>query len=109
MAILKLQQQNIAAAAAYTEYSVAIPPRATELTLALRPGGSSGAATPANLFWYTASHPNAGNIAADLPSVYNTIPLQSSRTIRGLVGGQTIYFQTDQADQLLEVDYYADV
>jgi hypothetical protein len=55
MGVLQLQQQNVAAAAAYTEYSFNVPPGAMQLTLVLRPGGSTGAAAPANIFWYMTS------------------------------------------------------
>lgn len=103
MAILKLQQQNVAAAAAYTEYSVVVPPRVNQVTLALRPGS-----TPANIFWYVATSPNATNNAAGLPTVYGTIPPNASRTIWGQLGGQTIFFQADQTSQTLEADYYGD-
>lgn len=108
MGILQLQQQNIAAAAAYTEYSLKVPPSVSGLTLVLRPGGSTGNASPANLFWYMASSPNGTNNAAGLPATYNTIPLQMNRTIADRLGGQTIYFQVDQANQILEVDYFGD-
>ena len=101
MAILQLQQQNVSAAAAYTEYSVAIPPAVNEVTLALR-------GNVAALFWYMASHNPSPGSAANLPTVYGTIPAGASRTIRGKLGGQTIYFQTDTAAQTLEVDYYGD-
>jgi len=102
MGILQLQQQNIAAAAAYTEYSFNVPPSATELTLSLRSGN-----TP--LFWYMAASGSASpGTAANLPTTYNTIPAAASRTIRGRLGGQTIYFQTPGTNQVLEVDYYAD-
>jgi hypothetical protein len=108
MGVSQLQQQNIPAAAAYTEYSVKIPPGIMKPTFVLRPGGSTGSATPANLFWYMASSPNGSNNAAGLPAIYNTIPLQMNRTIEGKLGGQTIYFQVDQANQVLEVDYFGD-
>ena len=102
MALLKLQQQNVAAAAAYTEYSLTIPPRINELTLMLR-------ATGANIFWYmAASGSGSPGTAANLPAVYNTIPIGNSRTVRGLLGAQTIFFQTDGTAQVLEADYYAD-
>ena len=108
MSILQLQQQNIAAASAYTEYSFKVPPRVNELTVQLRPG-----ATPANLFWYmvttNGSTPGASSNLPQSPNTYNTIPLQNNRTIRGLLGGQTIYFQADQGSQILEVDYYGDI
>jgi hypothetical protein len=106
--ISQLQQQNVTAAAAFTEYSVRIPPGAINPTIVLRPGGSSGSATPANVFWYTASHPNGSNNLAGLPTVFNTIPLQNNRTISGKLGGQTIYFQVDQVNQVIEVDYFSD-
>jgi hypothetical protein len=113
MSIQKLQLQNIAAAVAYTEYALVVPPRVNELTLQLRPGGSSGSATVANLFFYTTTTngtvPGAATNLPQSPNTYNTIPVANIRTIRGLLGGQTIYFQVDQALQLLEVDYYGDI
>ena len=54
------------------------------------------------------STPNGTNNAAGLPAVYGTIPAGVSRTIDGVLGGQTIYFQTPGTGQVLEVDYYAD-
>jgi hypothetical protein len=42
MGVLQLQQQNVAAAAAYAEYTVKIPPGVFQLTLVPRPGGSMG-------------------------------------------------------------------
>ena len=107
MSILKLLQQNVTITAAYTEVAVVIPAglggRVNEVTLALRP-----AATPGNLFWYTVSTANATNNAAGLPATYGTIPVGSTRTIRGALGAQTIYVQSDQPNQKLELDYYAD-
>lgn len=103
MSILKLQQQNVAAATLYTEYSVVIPPRVNEVTISLRKNDQ--------LFWYmSASGSAAPGTAGNLPAVYNSIPTGASRTIRGMLGQQTIYFQvaTSQAGQILEVDYYAD-
>lgn len=108
MAVSQLQQQNVPAAVAYTEYSVKIPPGAMKPTIVLRPGGSTGSATPANLFWYMTSSPNGTNNAAGLPATFNTIPLQGNRTMDGKLGGQTIYFQVDQANQILELDYFSD-
>src|SRR5471030_2026282 len=113
MAVSQLQQQNVAAAAAYTEYSFKIPPGAMKPTIVLRPGGSTGSATPANLFWYmtptNGSTPGSSSNLPQSPNTFNTIPLQNNRTINGKLGGQTIYFQVDQASQLLEVDYFSDV
>jgi len=104
MAVLQVLQQNVAAAAAYTEYSITIPPAVFDLTIALRPSG-----TPANIFWYTAPSGGASpGSAANLPAVYNTIPANGSRWIPGKRGGQVIYFQVDQSTQVLEADYYAD-
>lgn len=102
MGLLQLQQQNISAPTAYTEYSVAIPPRVNEVTLSLRINDT--------LYWYMTSTPNGTNNTAGLPATYGTIPAGASRTIRGMLGGQTIYFQvaTSQGSQVLEVDYYAD-
>jgi hypothetical protein len=104
MSYLQILQQNIAAAAAYTEYSITIPPAVFDLTLALRPSGS-----PANIFWYTApsGSPSPGS-SANLPTVYNTIPANGSRWIPGKRGGQIVYFQVDQSTQVLEADYYGD-
>jgi hypothetical protein len=105
MSLQKLQQQNVSAPAIYTEYSAAIPPGVMNITIALRPTG-----TPANIFWYTAptNGSGAGN-ASNLPTVYNTIPASSGgRTILGKFGGQTVYFQVDQTNQTIEVDYYGD-
>ena len=102
VSILQLLQQNIAAAAAWTEYSVAIPPRVNEVTLNIRSGIQP-------MYWYTTANPSpAPGSSANLPAVYGTIPAGASRTIRGLLGGQTIYFQTPGTSQVLEVDYYAD-
>jgi hypothetical protein len=109
MAVAQLQQQNVAAAAAYTEYSLVVPAGVMQLNLQLRLTGSTGSATPANLFWYMASSPNVGHNAAGLPTKYNTIPVANSRSISGKLGGQTIYFQVDQTNQLLEVDYFSDI
>jgi hypothetical protein len=102
MGVSTLQQKNIAAAAAYTEYSFIIPARAKMVTLNVRSGNQP-------VFWYMASSPNATNNAAGLPAVYNTIPAGASRTIDGMLDSQTIYFQTPGTTQLLEVDYYADL
>jgi hypothetical protein len=102
MSILQLQQQNVAAPSAFTEYSVVIA-RINEVTLQLRANDT--------LYWYMApsGSPSPGT-SANLPAVYNTIATGASRTIRGQLGGQTIYFQvaTSQAGQVLEVDYYGD-
>src|SRR5215831_15241607 len=104
MGVQQIQQQNISAPVAYTEYSLAIPPGAIEVTLQLRPTG-----TPANLFWYMApSGSSAPGSSANLPATYNTIPAGSSRIITNKLGGQTIYFQVDQSGQTLEFDYHAD-
>ena len=104
MAINQIQQVNTPAASAYTEYSVAIPPGAIEITFQLRPN-----ATPANVFWYMAP---SGSVSpgsvGNLPAAYTTIPAGSSRSILGKLGGQTIYFQVDQGGQVLELDYHAD-
>jgi hypothetical protein len=105
MAILKLQQQNIALTTQYTEYSVVIPPRVNQVTLQLR-------AQSANLFWYTlptnGSVPGTSANLPQSPNAYGTIPSGSSKTIPGLIGGQTVYVQADTASQVLEVDYYGD-
>jgi hypothetical protein len=103
MSINQLLQSNVAAASAYTEYSIAIPPGAIEITLQVRPSG-----TPATLFWYMATNNPAPGSAANLPATYGTIPAGSSRTILGKLGGQTLYFQVDQGSQVLEMDYHAD-
>jgi hypothetical protein len=102
MSISQLKQQNIPAAAAYTEYSVVIPPKAKQPTFNVRSGSQP-------LFWYMApsGSSNPGS-SANLPSVYNTIPAGASRTIFGVLGGQTIFFQTPGSNQVLEFDYYAD-
>lgn len=101
MAMSQLNQLNVPAAAAYTEYSAAIPPQAKQVTVNLRSGSQP-------VFWYTASSPNATNNVAGLPSTYNTIPAGASRTIFGVLGGQKFYFQTPGTNQVLEVDWYAD-
>lgn len=101
MSISQLQQQNVAAAAAYTEYSVKIPTQSKQVTFNVRSGSQP-------VFWYTASSPNATNNVAGLPAVYNTIPAGASRTIFGVFGGQSVFFQTSGTNQVLEVDYYAD-
>jgi hypothetical protein len=104
MGVLQLQQQNVAAAAAYMEYSVTIPPGVNAPTISIRPSG-----TPANIFWYMAPSGSASpGSVANLPAVYGTIPPNSSRSISAKMGGQIIYFQVDQATQVLEVDYYGD-
>lgn len=104
MSIQQLQQQIVSASAAYTEYTLTIPPGVMGLTVALRPSG-----TPANIFWYTApSGSSSPGSAANLPSIYGTIPANYARTFPGKRGGQIIYFQVDQADQTLEADYYGD-
>lgn len=106
MGILQIQQQNIAAASAYTEYSFKVPPRVNELTIQLRLNDT--------LFWYmtptTGANPGASSNLPQSPAPYNTLPTGASRTVRGLLGGQTIYFQvqTSQAGQVLEIDYYGD-
>lgn len=99
---LQLQQQNVPAAAIYTEYTVTIPAGATEVALALR-------GTVAKLFWYTATTDGStpGNVS-NLPSVYNTIQPATQRIIRGLLGGQKLFFQVDTVTQVLEVSYYSD-
>jgi hypothetical protein len=102
MSMSQLQQQNVPAAAAYTEYSVKIPPQSKQPTFNLRSGNQP-------IFWYMTSSPNATNNLAGLPTVYNTIPAGASRTIFGVLGGQIAYFQTPGTNQVLEVDYYADV
>jgi hypothetical protein len=104
MAIQQLQQQNVSAPAIYTEYSIAIPPAVADFTIALRPSG-----TPGNIFWYTtpSGSVSPGSVG-NLPAVYGTVPANSSRTIFGKRGGQTIYFQVDQTNQVLEADYYGD-
>lgn len=105
MAILQLQQQNITLTTQYTEYSFKVPPRVNEVTLQLR--GQS-----AQLFWYVAttngSTPGSSSNLPQSPNTYGTIPAGSSKTVRGQLGGQTVYVQTDTAAQVLEVDYYAD-
>ena len=105
MSILKLQLQNIAAAAAYTEYSFTLPPRVSNVSLYLRSVGIN----PANLFYYTTpSGSPAPGTAANLPALYNTVPAGNAKTVQGMLGAQTIYFQTDGSTQVLEVDYYGD-
>ena len=70
MSVLLLQQQNIAAASGFTEYSVAIPPRTMNVTLQLRLGDT--------LYWYTAPSGSAApGSAANLPAVYNTLPTRA--------------------------------
>jgi hypothetical protein len=103
MAFLQLQQQNVAAASAFAEVSAAIPPRVNEVTVQLRAADT--------LYWYMAPSGSVSpGSAANLPALYNTIAPGASRTIRGQLGGQTIYFQvaTAQAGQVIEVDYYGD-
>jgi hypothetical protein len=101
MAILKLQQQNVAVANAFTQVAITIPMRSNEVTIALR-------TLAATLYWYTISTANATNNLAGLPAVFGTIPPGNNRTIRGILGGQTIYVQSDTAAVVAEVDYYAD-
>lgn len=103
MSILKIQQQNVAAAAAYTEYTLVVPgARVNELTFALRD-------KTAKLFWYMATTDgNTPGSSSNLPSVYETVIAGEKRNIRGAVGAQTIYFQSDKATQVLEASYYAD-
>ncbi len=108
MGVLQLQQKNISAPAIYTEYSFTVPPSSIELTISLRPSG-----TPANIFWYmtptNGSTPGSSSNLPQSPNTYNTIPASiSGRTIRGRLGGQTVYFQVDQTNQTIEVDYYGD-
>ena len=93
MSILKLQQQNVAAATAYTEYTLVVPgARVNELTFALRD-------KTAKLFWYTSPAPSSDpGMADNLPTVYETVVAAERRNIRGQVGAQTIYFQSDKAD-----------
>ena len=102
MSILQLQQQNVAAPAAFTEYSVVIPPQVKEVTVQLR--------LTDTLYWYgTASGSASPGTSANLPATYGTLQPGSSRTFR-VLGAQIIYFQvaTSQAGQVLEVDYYGD-
>lgn len=103
MAISQLQQVNVSAASTYTEYSIVVPPGAMNVTLQLRPS-----ATPSKIYWYMASNNPSHGTEANLPATYGTIPAGASRTISGKLGGQTIYFQVDGADQVLEMDYHAD-
>ena len=104
MAVNQLLQINTSAPAAYTEYTLAVPPGAMEVTLQLRPS-----ANPTNLFWYMAASGSASpGSAGNLPATYATIPPGASRTIVGKLGGQTIFFQVDQSNQVLEFDYHAD-
>src|SRR4051812_14579802 len=103
MAVSQILQVNVSAPSIYTEYSIAIPPGAIEITLQLRPSGVA-----ANVFWYMAPNTPAPGSAANLPATYGTIPAGSSRTILGKLGGQTLYFQLDGASQVLEMDYHAD-
>ena len=101
MSLLQLQQQNVTAAAAYTEYTFAIPPRVNEVTLNLRSGTQP-------IFWYTAPSGSASpGTSGNLPATYGTIPAGASRTIRGMLGGQTVYFQTPGTNQVLK-SLYAD-
>jgi hypothetical protein len=106
MAILQLQQQNVVATAAYTEYSFVVPVGVFDLTLAVRGGA-------ANLFWYTVttngSSPGSASNLPQSPNTYNTIPAGASRTIPGKRGGQTIYIQVDQSNQTIEIDYHGDI
>lgn len=102
MSVLQLQQQNVPALAAFTEYSVAIPPGIKQVTLQLH--------LPDTAYLYTApSGSTSPGSSANLPAVYNTLPSGASRTFPG-IGAQTIYFQvaTTQAGHALEVDYYGD-
>lgn len=104
MGISQIVQSNVSAPAAYTEYSLTVPPGAIEITLQLRPSG-----TPANLFWYMApSGSSSPGSSSNLPATYGTVPAGSSRSILGKLGGQVIYFQVDQSNQVLEFDYHAD-
>jgi hypothetical protein len=110
MSISKLQQQNIAMASAYTEYTLVVPPGINELTFALR-------GTVGKLFWHmtttNGSSPGSSSNLPQSPNPYCTVQPQASavpapKTIRGKLGGQTIYLQTDTATQVLEVSYYSD-
>src|SRR4051794_39059379 len=103
MGVSQLQQLNVSAPAAYTEYSVEVPPGAIEVTLQLRPS-----ATPANLYWYMTNNTPTRESPATLPAPYAPPPAGSSRSISGKLGGQTIYFQVDGTDQVLEMDFHAD-
>src|SRR6202049_5201883 len=75
MAVNQLLQINTSAPAAYTEYTLAVPPGAMEVTLQLRPS-----ANPTNLFWYMAASGSASpGSAGNLPATYATIPPGASR------------------------------
>jgi hypothetical protein len=106
MSMSQLQQQNVPAAAAYTEYSVKVPPQSKQVTFNLRSGNQP-------VYWYmtttNGSTPGSSSNLPQLPNTYNTIPASASRTIFGVLGGQTVYFQTPGTNQVLEVDYYADI
>ena len=54
MSMSQLQQQNVPAAAAYTEYSVKVPPQSKQVTFNLRSGNQP-------VYWYMASSPNHTN------------------------------------------------
>jgi len=107
MGMLQLQLQNISAPLAYTEYQIVIPPGVNQPTIQVRPSS-----TPANLFWYmTTTNGSAPGSASNLPqspNTYNTIQPNYSRSIGAKMGGQIIYFQVDQPNQVIEVDYYGD-
>jgi len=100
-----VQQKNVSAASAYTEYSFIIPARAKEVTLNLRSGNQP-------VYWYlvttNGSTPGSSSNLPQSPNTYNTIPAGASRTMNGMLDAQTIYFQTPGASQVLEVDYYVD-
>jgi hypothetical protein len=102
MSILKLQQQNVAAPTAFTEYSLAIPPGIKEVTLNLR------LADVLYIYAATTNGSNPGS-SSNLPTVYSTLAAGASRTFH-ILGAQTIYFQvgTSQSTQTLEIDYYGD-
>jgi hypothetical protein len=107
MSLLQLQQQNVAATTAFTEVTCKVPPRVNEVTVSLRKNDT--------LYWYVATTngttPGSISNLPQSPNTYGTIPPGSSRTIRGLLGAQTVYFQvaTSQVAQVIEVDYYGDV
>src|SRR5262249_33948926 len=103
MAILQIQQQNVSAPSAFTEYSFALPPRVSGLTIQLRASDT--------LYVYTApSGSSSPGSASNLPATYITIPVGARKTWPTMLGGQAVYFQvaTSQVGQALEVDYYGD-
>jgi hypothetical protein len=75
-----------------------------DVSIYVRPGSN-----PANLFYYiTPSGSVSPGSTGNLPATYGTLPSGAAKTFNGKFGGQTLYFQVDATNQVLELDYHAD-